>query len=156
MSSQEYDQILQKMMSICSRNEKCVYDIEQKLKRSDLSEDDKQKILSELQEGGFIDHDRYVEAFINDKLRFNHWGKRKIAYTLKNKQIDESLIQAKLDEINPEFYEEILNAELNKKLNVEHKNLEKREKEKIIRYLLQKGFEYGKIFDIIEKRTSVD
>jgi regulatory protein len=156
MNSEEYNQILQRMMSLCSKNEKCAYDIEQKLRKNNYSDDDIKKIINELHESDFINQARYAEAFVNDKLRFNHWGKRKIAYALKAKNIDEEIINQKLEEINPELYEEILKGELEKKINSIDKITDKSEKEKVVRYLLQKGFEYGKIFDIIEKRTNIE
>ena len=154
MNKQNYDQYLQKMMALCSNSEKCKYDIEQKLKKYNIPYDDIHKILSELQENNFINHTRYAEAFINDKLRFNHWGKRKIAYALHAKNIDETLIRSKLEEISPEYYEKILKEELEKKINKIHKSIDQEEKEKIIRFLTQKGFEYGKVFDILEKRLN--
>jgi len=153
MNKDEYNQYLQKMMALCSNSEKCEYDIEQKLRKYNVPEDDRQKILSDLQEHDFINHTRYVEAFINDKLNFNHWGKRKIAYALHAKNIDETLIQTKLDEIEPEYYERILEEELEKKISKIPYPVDKEGKAKIIRFLTQKGFEYGKVFDILEKRA---
>jgi regulatory protein len=155
MKSEEYDQILQRMMSVCSKNEKCAYDIEQKLKKNNLPDDEIEKILDDLQESDFINHIRYTEAFVNDKLRFNHWGKRKIAHALRAKNIDEKIINQKLEEIDTQLYEKILNEELEKKISSVGGISDKRDKEKVVRYLLQKGFEYGKIFDIIDKRTNI-
>lgn len=154
MNKDEYDQYLQKMMALCSNSEKCEYEIEQKLRKYNVPEDDRQKMLSDLQENDFINHTRYVEAFINDKLRFNHWGKRKIAYALHAKNIDETLIQTKLDEIDPEYYEKILKEELEKKISKIPHPVDQEGKAKIIRFLTQKGFEYGKVFDIFEKRAN--
>jgi len=156
MNNEEYSHILQRMMSLCSKNEKCAYDIEQKLRKNNLPDSDIEKIIDELQESDFINHPRYVEAFVNDKLRFNHWGKRKISYALKAKNIEEEIINQKLKEIDPALYEEILNEELDKKINSMRKGSDSQSKDKIVRYLLQKGFEYGKIFDIIEKRTNIE
>ena len=155
MNSEEYDQLLQRMMSVCSKNEKCAYDIEQKLKKKYFQDDEIEKIIYDLQESDFINHIRYTEAFVNDKLRFNHWGKRKIAHALRAKNIDEKIINQKLEEIDPQLYEEILNEELEKKLSSIGEITDKKGKEKVVRYLLQKGFEYGKIFDIIDKRTNI-
>ena len=154
MNNEEYNQYLQKMMALCSNSERCKYDIEQKLKKYNVPENDIRKILNDLEENNFINHTRYVEAFINDKLRFNHWGKRKIAYALYAKNIDETLIQEKLDEIDPEYYEKILEDELDKKISKTPKPIDKESKEKVVRFLTQKGFEYGKVFDIFEKRAN--
>lgn len=151
MNNEEYAQYLQRMMSVCSNNEKCASDIEQKLNKWSIPEEDIQKILRDLQDNDFINHTRYVESFINDKLKFNHWGRRKIAYALRIKNIDETLIQTKLDEIDPMFYERILKEELKKKINKLPKPLDQNGKDKTLRFLVQKGFEYGKVFDILEK-----
>jgi len=154
MNEELYEQYLSRMMSLCSKSEKCAFDIEQKLSKFDLPEEITHRIIEYLKEHNFIDHHRYVEAYINDKLRFNQWGKRKITHALHAKHIEDSIIQEKLNEIDPEWYEEILRNALDRKMKTEDKILDKKEKEKITRYLLQKGFEYGKIFDIIEERTN--
>ncbi|MGM0497191.1 MAG: regulatory protein RecX [Bacteroidota bacterium] len=154
MNQEEYDQYLQRMMALCSNSEKCEHDIEQKLKKYNIPDDGIQKILRDLQDNDFINHTRYVEAFVNDKLRFNHWGKRKIAQALRGKNIDEKLIQTKLDEIDAIYYEQILEEELEKKISKLSKPLDRENKAKVLRFLIQKGFEYGKVFDILEKRAS--
>ena len=154
MSEELYDQYLARMMSLCSKSEKCASDIQQKLSRLDIPEKTTHQIIEYLKEHNFIDHHRYVEAYINDKLRFNQWGKRKIAHALHAKNIEDSIIQEKLNKIDPQWYDEILKNALERKLKPGDKLLDAKEKEKIIRYLLQKGFEYGKIFDIIEERTN--
>lgn len=154
MNNEEYNEYLQKMMSVCSNNEKCAFDIEQKLIKYNIAEEDIRRIISDLQDYDFINHKRYVEAFINDKLRFNHWGKRKIEHALRAKNIDETLIQTKLEEIDPGFYEKILKKELEKKINKLPQPIDKEGENKIIRFLTQKGFDYGKIFDILERRAN--
>jgi len=46
-----------------------------------------------------------------------------------------------------------LEEELEKKISKLTYPVDKEGKAKIIRFLTQKGFEYGKVFEVLEKRT---
>ena len=78
------EEVLYKLAAYCSSAERCVQDVEKKLQKADLSQEDNQQILHRLQQEKFVDDRRYAFAFVNDKIRFNQWGRIKIAYELKN------------------------------------------------------------------------
>lgn len=44
-------------------------------------------MLSRLETEGFLDEQRYARAFVQDKTRFNGWGRRKIDSLLAAKKI---------------------------------------------------------------------
>ena len=74
------DEVLYKLAAKCSVSEQCLSDVEAKLKRYDLSEEERTRILQHLVEEKYIDDKRYAEAFVRDKYRFNknkkwHWGR---------------------------------------------------------------------------------
>jgi len=150
MKDDDFQVILKKAMNLCSKSEKCVDDIKKKNQKWGLNPSDIDKIVTKLKEEGFINHERYAHSFANDKLKFNHWGKKKIAYALKSKSIEENIIEKAIDSIDEDLYSRILNEEISKK----HKTLVNKEKkvkkQKLIQYLTQKGFEYGKVFEFVE------
>lgn len=156
MNQEEYNSYLQKMMALCSKGEKCAFDIERKLRKWQVPEEQIQHITEDLKSERFIDHMRYTQAFVNDKLAFNHWGKIKIKYALKERKIEEPIIEKVLSQISPRYYEEILEEELEKKYAKLLQKPDNKGKEKIIRYLTQKGFEYGKVFELLEARINRD
>lgn len=104
----EYKTALHKAQQICSRQEKCVFDILQKMQNWQVDESDQEKIIRLLKEENYIDEKRYTFSFVKDKLKFNHWGKVKIRYHLIQKHIDGGIIQIAIDNIDNELYNQIL------------------------------------------------
>ena len=154
MSQDEFEIILSRAKNLCSKSEKCASDIYNKNKKWNLSSSDLEKIINTLKEEKFIDHQRYATAFANDKLKFNHWGKKKIKYALKLKFIEEEFIEEAINQIDENYYNEILEEEIAKKLKSLIKKDKATQKQKLIYYLLNKGFEYGKVFEFIENRLN--
>ena len=101
------EEVLYKLAAYCSSAERCVQDVEKKLQKADLSQEDNQQILHRLQQEKFVDDRRYAFAFVNDKIRFNQWGRIKIAYELKKKAISSAYIDEALasDKITLDKYE---------------------------------------------------
>ena len=72
--------ILKQMEMLCSRKEYCVFEINEKLKKFDISHSEKEAIIKTLENNNFIDELRYAKAYVNDKFKFNKWGRIKIRY----------------------------------------------------------------------------
>ena len=72
-----YKEALAKATDLCGRSEKCSYDLEQKCHEWQLSGEETAKLIAYLKQEKFIDHQRYATSFVNDKFRFNKWGKIK-------------------------------------------------------------------------------
>ncbi len=142
---------LVKAQNLCANQEKCKSDIRKKLFNWKLPPKDHERILTQLEENKFIDENRYAHYFVQDKLKFNKWGKIKIAYALKQKDIPEDTIQNALAEIIESEYDDILKNELLKKLKSIKDTDEYTIKSKLIRFASSRGFESGKIFDMITK-----
>ena len=139
------DKAIQLAAAACSRKEHCISDIKKKFERWGVSDTDIDKAIDFLLKHKFIDELRYTEAYVNDKLQFNHWGKQKIAMMLKTKQIDEKIIKEALSEIEKENIEDIcLSVIKNKAKLIKEEDTYKR-KNKIIRHALSKGFDYDTI-----------
>jgi regulatory protein len=102
MKPVSYEQALHRLAAYCSRGERCVFDIRQKMIRWELPENDQKKIIQHLQNEKFLDESRFCRAFVNDKSQYNHWGANKISYELKKKQIPDRLIREALVKIDPE------------------------------------------------------
>ena len=102
------DEILYKLATRCSVSEQCLSDIEAKLSRYDLTEEEHTRILRHLVEEKYVDDRRYAEAYVKDKYRFNKWGRIKIAQGLRLKGIDNETIKSAMEAIDEEEYLSIL------------------------------------------------
>src|ERR1035437_7695009 len=99
-----YRQALTKAMAMCSQSERCRFDIVAKLRQWELSEEEIAEAIDYLVKEHFLDEERFVRFYVNDKLRFNKWGKVKLTYMLRQKQIPENIIRESLDQINNDLY----------------------------------------------------
>lgn len=128
------------------RSKKEVYD---KLRKDNVSKEHIDKIISKLEEDGYIDDYRFTKAFFESKTEINKWSNRKIEYELINKGIDKNII----DEFSFNFKElEFKNAKdlVEKKLpQWENKFEGFKLKNKIYTFLSSRGFDYSIIERVI-------
>ncbi len=68
--------------------------------RWDLQDDARERILTRLQQEGFVDERRYAGAFTRDKFRYNKWGVVKIAQQLRMKGIAPDMIEEAVREVD--------------------------------------------------------
>ena len=142
----------ERAMNMCSRSEKSIADIAEKLKHWGLeSEHDRQKLISELLENDFINEERYCRAYVRDKHMFNRWGKIKLRNMLRAKKINNNIIEEALAELETDKYYETLKNELYKKRkSIKAKNLYDL-KTKLVRFGASKGYEADLIFRAIDE-----
>ncbi len=68
-----YRQALTKAMAMCSRSEWCRFDVVAKLRLWELSDQEISMAMDFLIRERFLNEERFVDFYINDKLRFNKW-----------------------------------------------------------------------------------
>jgi regulatory protein len=96
-----------------------------------------------------VDDQRYANAYVNDKFRFNKWGRFKIIMYLKQKHIPEECISNAINNIPIENYRELLKSEMQKKMATLPKASKFEIKGKLYRFAAQRGFENDLIVKII-------
>ena len=145
----QYDIALAKVMALCSAKECCCSDIRKKLESYDLSTEDTEKIMSRLLKDKFIDESRYSKAYVNDKFKYNGWGKIKIASQLKMKQISPEDIRDALSNIDDDEYMEKISSLLASK----RKSLKYKDnydlKVKLLRFGMSRGFESDILYKLV-------
>jgi regulatory protein len=132
---------LNKAAAYCTLCERCISEVKAKLDSWGIGYASQTKILERLIDEKFIDERRYCSAFVNDKLRFNHWGRIKIRAKLIEKRLPRELIADALENIDEEEYNNIL-LTLIKNKSREAGNIEEHKKrEKVLRFAASRGFE---------------
>lgn len=139
------DEILYKMAAKCSTSEQCMSDIEAKLSRYDLTEEERTRILRHLVEEKYIDDRRYAEAFVRDKYRFNKWGRIKIAQGLRMKGIDSETISTAMKAIDEAEYLDILRDLIKAKRKSTRGKNDYEINGKLVRFATGRGFEHAAI-----------
>lgn len=137
--------------ALCSRAEKCSADILTKLSHWGVGEVDAGVVLKQLIEEKYVDDERFARSFVKDKFRFNKWGRIKIAYQLRGKQVDSNTIDLAITEIDDEAYwETLIQLVAEKNRSVKESNPYER-KAKLIRFAQSRGFEMDLIYQAIEE-----
>jgi regulatory protein len=146
----EYKKALNKAAALCSRAEKCKYDIEKKFSVWELAPDEIEKGLAYLEKEKFIDESRYALHFVRDKFRFNHWGKIKITYALRQKNISQKNISEGIDQISDSEYRQSLLDILKSKIKSVKGDNHYEIKAKLMRFAQSRGFESDLINSVAE------
>jgi regulatory protein len=138
------------MEYFCSYQERCIYDVERKLEKYEMEDAEKKEIISHLHEHQFLDENRFVALFIKSKVNLKKDGVNKIKAALYAKRIDPKLIQEHLKDIEAAIYSENMQKLIDrKKEELLKKNVPAQAKQKLIRYLMSKGYNYGEFRDIV-------
>jgi len=145
---------LSKAQYLCAQKEKCISDIRTKLYDWKLPEVDHETVINKLLDDKFINEERYALHYTKDKIVHNKWGRIKITYALKQKKIKDEYINNAFDNFSEDEYENILKNELLKKLKTIKDKDEYAIKSKLLRFAASRGFENGKVFDIVSEIIS--
>jgi len=137
-----YEQALNRAAAYCSQAERAAQDVEQKLSDWDVSEADSERIMEFLHKEKFLDEQRYVHAFINDKFSYERWGKIKIVYALRQKGVTGAVVQNTLEDvIDDDKYLETLTDLLRAKMRGMKLPLDQKDRAKLYRFAGSRGFE---------------
>ena len=111
------NQAFLQMARICSKKEYSPYDISKKLLRFRFNSEAIEKILIRLKNENYISEERFVRSFVNDKLRYNGWGVKKIELHLRYKQLSQDIVDKVLSEYSDKELNSNLQSILEKKLS---------------------------------------
>lgn len=145
-----FDEIKQKMVNYCVYQDRCHYEVEQKMKEFVLILEAKEEILLYLIKENYLNEERFVRSYIRGKFNIKQWGRNKIKIHLKQKGINDKLINNCMDEIYEDDYRKAI-EKLWENYYQKQKGLkEYQRKSKTIRYLMSRGFEYEEINNVLE------
>ena len=146
------DQALPKAKHYCAYQERCHSEVKEKLYSFGLYKKEVEELLSQLIEENYLNEERFAKQFAGGRFRIKHWGRVKIKYELKQKQVSEYCIKKALASIDEKDYLKILQklSEVKLKTLKSEKNIFIK-KRKLQDYLLQRGFEVGLVRESIEK-----
>lgn len=139
------------LASLCANAEHCQYEMLEKMKRWELSDEAQARVMARLVEERYVDDRRYARAFVKDKIRYNKWGYRKVQQGLWMKRIDKDIQDEILDEIEETEYLNVLKPLLKQKRKSIKANSDYELNQKLVRFAYGRGF----TFDIIRQCLDV-
>ena len=141
---------LNKAAAYCTLCERCQSEVSTKLTAWGVPHDEQEKIIARLTNEKFIDESRYCRAFVNDKVKFNRWGRIKITAALREKHLPQEHIKEALEGIDENTY---LQA-LQETIDIKRRELKGKDdfatQQKIIRHAASRGYEPSLIISTIK------
>ncbi|MDO4729083.1 MAG: regulatory protein RecX [Bacteroidota bacterium] len=147
---------IKKIEGYCAYQDRCYKEVREKLYEMRLTLEEQDQILVYLAENKFLDEERFAKSFVRGKFNYKNWGRNKLRFELKFREISPYNINKALEEIDDNRYVEVLDELIRKKkVQTKETNIYKLKK-KTVDYLLYRGWESNLIYDRIEEIYSED
>ena len=140
------------LAALCAQAEHCQWEMLEKMRRWEVPEEAQARVMQRLVKEKYVDDERYAEAFVKDKIRYNKWGRRKVDQGLWQKHIDADIRKRVLDEVDDDEYLSVLRPLLKQKRKTTKANSDYELNQKLMRFALGRGF----TFDIIRQCIDVE
>ena len=134
----------------CDKAERAHKDVLSKLIRWGMNSEERDQIMMVLISENLLNEERYAEAFVNDKYRFNKWGVKKIEQALKMKGVSDRNIRDAIAKIVPAEYEDGLKELIEKRWLKTAGIPVWQRKMKVARYFISRGYESSLIWKMLE------
>lgn len=145
------DNAFLRLATLCARSEQAEGDLRKKLHDWAIAPCDIDAIIHRLKQERYLDNERYARAYCRDKLRFNGWGRIKIAFMLKGKGIEQEIIDNAIAEIDEEQYLTILNDTLATKAKALGDKTPEQARAALLRFAASRGFESSLFFPAVSQ-----
>ena len=144
------EEALQKAKQYCAYQERCHSEVKEKLYSFGMNKKEVDELLSELISENYLNEERFAILYAGGKFRIKQWGKVKIKYSLKQKQVSEYCIKKALAGIDEKDYARTVQKIFDQKLKTlkAEKNIFVK-KRKLQDHLIQKGFETSVVSKLI-------
>lgn len=154
-SSLTKEQALQKLRHYCAYQERSHKEVKEKLYSYGLYKQETEQAIAQLIEEGYLNEERFAIQFAGGKFRMKQWGKVKIRYELRLRQVSDYCIKKALQQIDEDAYQQTLEKEAEQRWDQlrGEKNIFIK-KRKLQDYLLQKGFESDRVADMVKSHGS--
>ena len=145
-SIEEFDELKTKVLKYIMFKKRTELEIKRKfanIENQDLLED----VIEELKEIGYINDESYIQKAVNEYIKLNNLSLKELKYKLMAKGINGDLI----DDYIYSHSEELEQYEIDSAKNILLKKQNNFEEEKLIQYLLKKGYKLESIKMAIEE-----
>jgi regulatory protein len=143
--------LLHQMARFCAYQERCTQDLHRKMQELDIPTDEYPTYIDWLIENNYFNEKRFAEIFARSKFNQKQWGRNKIRFELKKRQISLEKINSGLEEIDNEEYLQTLEKLIQQTLQKNNKLDPWQKNQKTVNYLINRGFEIDLIVSLIKK-----
>lgn len=132
--------------------QRCHKEVRNKLYELGATTPEVEELIAELIEERILNEETYARSISRGKFRMKNWGRNKIVQQLKQNKISDYCIKKGLSEIDTDEYNKTLNMLATKKWEALKKEKSMPvKKHKVLRYMLQKGYEAKAVQELIKE-----
>jgi regulatory protein len=142
----------EKLSNFCAYSERCRKDVTEKCRKLEIPQEEQSAYLLLLEEDGFLSEKRYAASFVRSKAN-RSWGPKKIEMGLKAKGIPSEVFHPFIEDIQKPLLIEKIQLLIDRKVKSIKGETPSDRKQKLIRFLLGKGFAYDLIKEAIGARS---
>jgi regulatory protein len=135
----------------CIYQDRCHVEVEKKIDDINMINEVKEHIIIHLIQHNFLNEERFAKSFARGKFNIKKWGKYKIKNELKFRKISTYNIKTAMAEIDDDTYFKTIETLVTKKANSLTEKNSFIKKKKVLNYLLQKGYEFKDVIEVINK-----
>jgi regulatory protein len=140
-SSLTNEQALQKLRHFCGYQERCHFEVREKLYKLGVKKPEHDSLIATLIEEDYLNEERFAIAFAGGKFRINEWGRIKIKHELRQRQVSDYCINKALKLIPSADYKLLLSKLAKEKYDSLNKETWIMRKKKTMDFLAGRGFE---------------
>lgn len=149
----EYYEGVARIRNWCARRDRSTAEVHRKLTELGFTSEQCDKAIQQLTDEQFLDDLRFAESFASGHLRIKKWGRIKIAHALKQHQLSEQAISAAIKAVfSEEEYLDNLTKVLRSKGWKPGQTLSYDDRQKLLRYAYQRGFEPSLINELLDAK----
>ncbi len=137
---------MEKMRRWCSIQERCTFDVKRKLHPHGVPESTVNQVIDALVAENFLSNARFLESYVRAHVEYKGWGPRRIIQGLRQKGFSGTQAESSVADVPQSRFRDLL-AEL-----IERRSKDLPEnRERVIRFLLNRGFHVNEILRMLEE-----
>ena len=140
-----------KLEYYCAYQERCHWEVEQKLEYLQMISEAQEVIISKLIKENYLNESRFAQSFARGKFNIKKWGKQRIVRELKARKISEYNIKLALKEISAEAYQSAFYSLFEKRKKAVSGYSIPIQKKKILTYMIYRGWESHLIYTALNE-----
>ncbi len=136
-----------KLEHYCAYQERCHQEVKQKLVSMHMIPEAIDVIMIHLLEHNFLNEERFAKAYVRGKFKIKAWGRRRLIFQLKQKDVSKFNIKQALAEISDEEYIGVFNDLAEKVAHTIKETNKLKKKKKFVDYFLYRGWESHLVYE---------
>jgi regulatory protein len=125
----------------CSAQERCTQDARERLRRRGVPPEEVEQLVALLVEEDYLNETRFAESFVRARAEHKAWGPAKIRAGLRAKAVDSAVIEQAMSVQREEVFSEGLERLVARRANELPEG-----RDRVVRWLLGRGFGLGEVF----------